>query len=276
MTSLITPDALAAELAGPQPPVLLDASFNLTGVTGRELYAVAHLPGAQFVDVDVDLADPPGAGGRHPLPDLARLQRTLRRLGLSDDSAVVVYDQGSGMGSARAWWLLTYIGLAGVRVLDGGLALWQREGHPVTDEVPGPVAAGGIVIRPGALPLLDAEAAACVAEGGLLLDARAAERFEGRVEPIDPVAGHIPGAVNAPLAEFTDADGRLLDKEALHAYFAGLGVFEHAEVAAYCGSGITAARLALALRQIGVTAGVYAGSWSEWITDPGRPVATGS
>ena len=275
MTSLITPDALAAELAGPQPPVLLDASFNLTGVTGRELYAVAHLPGAQFVDVDVDLADPPGAGGRHPLPDLARLQHTLRRLGLSDDSTVVVYDQGSGMGSARAWWLLTYVSLTGVRVLDGGLALWQREGHPVTDEVPGPVAAGGIVIRPGALPLLDAEAAACVAEGGLLLDARAAERFEGRVEPIDPVAGHIPGAVNAPLAEFTDADGRLLDKEALHAYFAGLGVFERPEVAAYCGSGITAARLALALRQIGVTAGVYAGSWSEWITDPERPVATG-
>ena len=276
MTTLITPDGLHAALAGERPPQLLDVQYNLAGTPGRELYAAAHLPGARFVDVDVDLADPPGAGGRHPLPDMDRLQATLRRLGISDNSPVVVYDQGSGMGSARAWWLLTYVGLADVRVLDGGLAAWTSAGYAVTDAPSPPPVPGGVTVRPGALPVLDAAAAAEVARRGILLDARAAERFAGRTEPIDAVAGHVRGARNAPLDEFTGADGRLLDKERLHAYFASKGVFDSAEVGAYCGSGITAARMALALRQIGVTPAVYVGSWSEWITDPDRPVATGA
>jgi len=275
MTSLITPAELATALAGPAAPVVLDVQYNLAGTPGRELYAEAHLPGALFADVDVDLADPPGAGGRHPLPDLDRLQHTLRRWGLELDTPVVVYDQGSGMGSARAWWLLLYVGMSDVRVLDGGLAQWQRDGGPVTQEVPGPPVPGTITLRPGSLPLLDAEGAAALAQRGLLLDARAPERFEGRTEPIDTIAGHIPGAANAPLSEFTDPRGMLKDKEALHAYFAGLGSFEHKQIGAYCGSGITAARLALALRQIGITPAVYVGSWSEWITDPQRRVATG-
>lgn len=275
MTSLITPSALAEAVTTQPPPVVLDAQFNLTGVPGRELYAGAHLPGARFVDVDVDLADPPGTGGRHPLPEMNRLQGTLRRLGINDDSSVVVYDQGSGMGSARAWWVLTYVGLADVRVLDGGLARWIAEDHAVTTQIPGPAVPGQVTVRPGALPVLDAAAAAALAERALLLDARAPERFEGRTEPIDAIAGHIPGAVNAPLTDFTTEDGQLLDKEALHAYFAARGVFAASQVGAYCGSGITAARLALALRQIGVTAALYPGSWSEWITDPDAPVATG-
>ncbi len=276
MTALIDPGALAALLTRGEPEVvLLDAQWELGGRPGRELYAAAHLPGARFVDVDTDLADPPGARGRHPLPDLARFEKTLRRLGIDDDTAVVVYDQSTSLAAARAWWLLAFVGVRDVRVLDGGLAAWQRAGLPVTADVPGPATPGTITIRPGALPVLDAAGAADLAQSGLLLDPRARERFEGRVEPVDAVAGHIPGAHNTPMADYLDADGRFLDRERLHAYFAARGVFDHGEVGTSCGSGITAAHLALALRRIGVTAAVYVGSWSEWITDPTRPVATG-
>lgn len=275
MPALIAPAELAAAHACGPVPVLVDVQYNLAGPAGRELYAAAHLPGARFLDVERDLAGPPGPRGRHPLPDLAALAQTLRRLGIDDSSDIVVYDQGTGLGAARAWWLLSYVGLRAVRVLDGGLAAWKRAGLPVTTIVPSPAPEGSVTVQAGAVPLLDAQGAQRLAGTGLLLDARARERFEGRVEPIDPVAGHIPGARSAPLSEFTDSEGRLLDREALHAYFADQGVFEHAQVGAYCGSGITAAALALALKQIGVTAAVYVGSWSEWITDPDRPIATG-
>ncbi|MFN8029287.1 MAG: sulfurtransferase [Dermatophilaceae bacterium] len=275
MTTLITPTALAERLSRGDRIVVLDVQYNLVGTPGRELYAVAHLPGARFVDLDTELAGPPGAGGRHPLPDVAALERALRANGIDDSSAVAVYDQGTGLGSARAWWLLTYVGLSGVQVLDGGLAAWVAAGLPVSDGVAATATPGTVTVRPGALPLLDAEGAAELARTGLLLDARADERYAGRTEPIDAVAGHIPGARNAPMSDYVDQDGRLLPREELMAYFAGRGVFEHAEVGAYCGSGITAAHLALALRQLGITAPVYVGSWSEWISDPTRPIATG-
>ncbi|MBK6886291.1 MAG: sulfurtransferase [Tetrasphaera sp.] len=276
MTALVDPDGLAALLARGEPDVvLLDVQWELGGRPGRELYAEAHLPEARFVDLDVDLADPPGIGGRHPLPGPSRLQDSLRRLGIHDSTTVVAYDQGSSLAAARAWWLLGYVGLRDVRVLDGGLAAWQRSGREVTTRVPGPAIPGTITVHPGARPVLDAAGAARVARSGLLLDARARERFEGRTEPIDAVAGHIPGAHNTPMADYVGPDGRFLDPEHLHAYFAARGVFDRGEVGAYCGSGITAAHLALALRRVGILAPVYVGSWSEWITDPARPIATG-
>lgn len=285
MTALITVPELAAWLADPDRAsrlVVLDVQFRLShprlpdGPTGRQLYAESHLPGARFVDLDTALADPPGLRGRHPLPDMARLQDALRALGLDDDSPVVAYDEGNGLGAARAWWVLSYAGLPAVRVLDGGLAAWRAAGHPVTAEVPAAAAQGTVTVRPGGMPVLDADAAAELAATGLLLDARAPERFAGQSEPIDPVAGHIPGAVNAPMGDYVAADGRFLGREDLHRYFTGRGVFAHSRVGAYCGSGVTAAHLALALREIGIPAAVYVGSWSEWVADPSRPVATGT
>ncbi len=255
--------------------VVLDVQGSIGGPPGREEYAAAHLPGAQFVDLDLDLAGPPGAAGRHPLPEMDRLEATLRRLGISDDTIVVAYDGRTSMFAARAWWLLSYAGMTGVRVLDGGLAAWQRAGLAVTTDLPPPRAPGNITLTPGALPAIDAAGAARVARSGLLLDSRAAQRFRGEVEPIDPVAGHIPGAVNAPMLDYLDDEGRFRSREELHAYFSERGAFDHDEVATSCGSGVAAAHTALALRQIGVPAAVYVGSWSEWITDPSRPVATG-
>jgi thiosulfate/3-mercaptopyruvate sulfurtransferase len=170
--------------------------------------------------------------------------------------------------------VLRYFGLADVRVLNGGLAAWREAGGEVTKEVP-PQGAGDFVATPGGMPLLTADEAAARAASRLLLDARAPERYAGEVEPIDPVAGHIPGAVNAPTAANVDGQGRFLTAEALRERFTSLGVNDSDEVGVYCGSGVTAAHEALALELAGVKAAVYVGSWSEWITDPSRPVATG-
>ena len=274
MTVLIGPHEVAELLLDPRL-ILLDVQGAIGGPPGRESYAAAHLPGARFLDLDADLADPPGPRGRHPLPDLSRLQGTLRRLGISADSVVVVYDARTSLYAARAWWVLTYAGLPGVRVLDGGLAAWQRAGYHETTIVPPDAAVGTVALTAGALPSVDSAGAAQVALGGILLDSRSAERFRGEVEPIDAVAGHIPGAVNAPMAEYLDDEGCFRNREELHGYFAGKGVFDHDLVATSCGSGVTATHTALALRQIGIHAAVYVGSWSEWITETTRPIATG-
>ncbi len=278
---LVGVDDLAVELglgpaAGPAgpPPVLLDVRWRLLGPPPAELYAAGHLPGAVAVDLDADLAGPPGAGGRHPLPDPADLQAALRRFGVRADSAVVAYDDGDGSSAARAWWLLRWAGHGGVRVLDGGFAAWTAAGLPTTTEVPA-AAPGDVVVRPGGMPVLDAAGAAAVAARGVLLDARAAERFRGEVEPVDPVAGHVPGARSAPLSGNVGPDGRFRSPQELRRRFAELGVTGDAEVGAYCGSGVTAAQQVLALELAGFRAALYAGSWSEWITDPARPVATG-
>jgi thiosulfate/3-mercaptopyruvate sulfurtransferase len=275
----------AADLAGelglrPGPrhraaaPVVLDVRWRLLGPPPAELYAAGHLPGAVPVDLDTDLAGPPGPGGRHPLPDPAGLEAALRRFGVRSDSAVVAYDDGDGGSAARAWWLLRWAGHRDVRVLDGGFAAWTAAGLPVTTEVPDPVP-GDVVVRPGGMPVLDAAGAAEVAARGVLLDARAPERFRGEVEPVDPVAGHIPGARSAPLTGNLGPDGRFLPAAELRRRFAELGVAGDTPVGAYCGSGVTAAQEVLALELAGIPAALYAGSWSEWITDPDRPVATG-
>jgi thiosulfate/3-mercaptopyruvate sulfurtransferase len=262
--------------AGPRP-TLLDVRWRLGGPPGRELYAAAHLPGAAFVDLDRDLAAAPGAGGRHPLPAAADFERAMRRVGVSDGVPVVVYDDADSTAAARAWWLLRYFGHQSVRVLDGGFRAWTTAGLPV--ESAGPVesraATGDFTARPGHLGLLDADGAAGLARAGLLLDARAGERYRGEAEHVDPVAGHIPGAVSAPTAENVNPDGTFRPAADLAVRFAALGAAAGRPVGAYCGSGVTAAHEVLALTQAGIPAALYVGSWSNWITDPTHPVATG-
>jgi thiosulfate/3-mercaptopyruvate sulfurtransferase len=276
MRALVSAEALLAEdLSG---TVLVDVQWNLTstgGEVGRDLYAAAHLPGAHHVDLDAELAGPPGPGGRHPLPTAHAVQEALRRCGADATSRVVVYDQGPSYAAARAWWVFRYFGAADVRVLDGGLTAWQRCGGPVVVGLPEPLSdsPGGFEAHAGGLPLLDAESAAAVAAAGTLLDARAPERHRGESEPIDPVAGHIPGSVNAPTAENLHGDCTFLAPLELRARFESLGV-GHGPVGAYCGSGVTAAHEVLALHEAGIEAALYVGSWSDWITDGDRPVAS--
>ncbi|MBB6569335.1 sulfurtransferase [Kribbella sandramycini] len=271
MTSpLISVDELRA--LDPQP-ALIDATWNLAGPPGREAYDAGHLPGAHFVDLDTELAAPPGPG-RHPLPDEATVTALIRRTGATADGPVVVYDAANSLAAARAWWILRYYGLTDVRVLDGGLAAYRAAGGELTTAVPS-VTPSTFTATPGHLPLVDAEGAAKVAATGVLLDARAPERFAGEVEPMDKIAGHIPGAVNTPMAALLTPDGHFKPAADLQHYFATHGVTPDTNIATYCGSGVTAAHTALALTTLGIQAPVYIGSWSDWITDPTRPIATG-
>ncbi|MGM7423956.1 sulfurtransferase [Cellulosimicrobium sp. CpK407] len=273
---------MAAALAGGRPPVVLDVRWALGVTDGREQHRAGHVPGAVYVDLESELAAPPSAAaGRHPLPDPADLQAAARRWGVRADRPVVVYDAVGGTSAARAWWLLRWAGHEDVRILDGGLAAWRAAGHALdAGEVrPEP---GDVVVTPGGLPVLDADGAADLATSGVLLDARAGERYRGEVEPVDPRAGHVPGAVSAPTTDNLAADGTFLDPAALRARFAALGVADPGRepdatrpaVGVYCGSGVTAAHEVAALATLGVDAALYAGSWSQWSNDPARPAAT--
>jgi thiosulfate/3-mercaptopyruvate sulfurtransferase len=261
---------------GEQCPTLLDVRWGLAGGADRPEYVRGHIPGAAFVDLDRDLAGPPGAGGRHPLPTGEAFAASMRAAGVSGLRPVVVYDAATSMAAARAWWLLRYFGHRAVAVLDGGLAAWLAAGGPVVSGPELPVA-GDFDGRPGAMPVLDAAAAAALARSGVLLDAREAGRFRGDHEPVDPVGGHIPGARNRPTTLNLEHSGRFRDPSALRAGFAQIGCRGEAEarIGAYCGSGITAAHEVLAVELAGFRAALYPGSWSEWITDRRRPVAIG-
>ncbi|MGJ6979042.1 sulfurtransferase [Aestuariimicrobium soli] len=282
MTSpLITVDELAALVAADSDDpdqhdlVLLDTRWYLTEPDrGRREYAAGHLPGAVHVDLESELAAHPrsdGRGGRHPLPDVVDLQQAMRRAGVNETSHVVIYDQGSSLAAARAWWLLRDGGQTEVQVLDGGLAAWVAAGGQVTDEVPQPEA-GSVVLRPGSMPRLDAdEVAAALAAGRTIVDVRGANRFRGEDETIDPVAGHIPGAVSRPAGDIAGAEG-FASSERIREHFAGLRPGD----AFSCGSGVTACQAVLAAESAGLRGlAIYPGSWSDWISDPTRPVATG-
>ncbi|MFJ7158548.1 sulfurtransferase [Streptomyces sp. NPDC101118] len=274
MNPIISASELLAATAGPVPPVLLDVRWQLGGPDLRAEYEAGHVPGAVYVDLDRELAGPPGAGGRHPLPDPEAFGAVMRRAGVGPETPVVVYDGGLGWAAARAWWLLRWTGHEDVRVLDGGLGAWVAAGGALSAEIPSP-AEGDFKPSPGAVGLLDAEGAAETARAGVLLDARAGERYRGDVEPIDPVGGHIPGALSAPTAENVGGDRRFLPAPELAARFSALGADGARPVGVYCGSGVSGAHEVLALAVAGVPAALYAGSWSEWCSDPSRPVATG-
>ncbi|MFK4108621.1 sulfurtransferase [Streptomyces sp. NPDC002176] len=276
MTVIITAPELARELAGPTPPTLLDLRWQLSApdapaFDARAAYEAGHLPGAVFVDLNRELAAPPGPRGRHPLPDIVEFGAAMRRAGVSAGTPVVVYDGGQGWAAARAWWLLRATGHPNVRVLDGGLTAWEG---PLSTETPAP-AEGDFEPLPEPTGVLDADSAAGLAGSGVLLDARAGERYRGEVEPIDRVGGHIPGALSAPTMENVGPDGRFLPAADLRDRFKALGVSGDAPVGVYCGSGVSAAHEVLALAVAGIPAALYVGSWSEWSNDPSRPVAVG-
>jgi thiosulfate/3-mercaptopyruvate sulfurtransferase len=280
---LVDAATLAADLGiggGVDPveggPLVLDVRWALGMTDGHDQYGAGHIPGAVYVDLETELAArASAAAGRHPLPSASAFQEAARGWGVSAGSRVVVYDTVGGTSAARAWWLLRYFGVRDVRILDGGLAAWTAEGFALE---PGDVtpARGDVVVRPGGMPVVDADEAADLADReGVLLDARAAERYRGEVEPVDPQAGHIPGAVSAPTTENLRADGRFLSTADLKRRFSDLGV-STGSTGVYCGSGVTASHEVAALAIVGVDAALYPGSWSQWSNDPAREVAVGA
>jgi thiosulfate/3-mercaptopyruvate sulfurtransferase len=288
-TTLIDIESLRA-LIGTPGTLVLDCRFDLAAPgAGREAYLRGHIPGARYLDLNRDLSAPvSAASGRHPLPDPQALAALLASAGLGPDTQAVVYDESNGSFAARAWWLLRWLGHSKVAVLDGGMSAWLHargaleSGEPAR-RAPGQ-SAGVSAGTPGAVQVdhravlgTDQVIAALDNPRTLLIDARAAERFAGAVEPIDPVAGHIPGAANHPFSANLRADGRFLPPEELERRWRDrLGGASPADVIAMCGSGVTACHNLLALEHAGFAgAKLYAGSWSEWIRDPGRPVARG-
>jgi thiosulfate/3-mercaptopyruvate sulfurtransferase len=266
-----------ADLTDRPAQTVLDVRWQLSAGSQPDVYAAGHIPGAVFIALDRDLAAPPGRGGRHPLPATGDFERAMRAAGVSAERPVVVYDDANGLPAARAWWLLRYFGHPEVALLDGGLEAWLAAGRPLAEGDETPRHPGDFAGRAGGMPVIDAQQAAELAAGGLLIDARAPERYRGETEPMDPVAGHIPGARNWPIARTLDPEGRLRGRAELAEALAQVtGAGKGAPAGAYCGSGITAAHTVLALELAGIgSAALYPGSWSEWITDPARPVATG-
>ncbi|MCR2783600.1 MULTISPECIES: sulfurtransferase [unclassified Microbacterium] len=276
MSLLITPDALADLIAGSAPVRILDVRWRLDRPDGRPEYLAGHIPGAVYVDLGRELAahgEP--TDGRHPLPSATQLGQAARRWGINDGDTVVIYDDFTSFAASRAWWVLADAGLPDVRILDGALAGWVASGRPLEEGtvVPEP---GAVTLGRGFLPRLSIDDAARLPDSGVLLDVRAAERYRGDSEPLDPRAGHVPGAVNAPTTGNVDADGRFLEPEALRERFEQFGVSDDRPVGVYCGSGITAAHTALALTLAGFAPQLYPGSWSQWSNHPDRPVALGS
>jgi len=280
---LIDAAALRERLASAEPPVLLDTSFDLADpAAGERSYREGHLPGAHYLHLDRDLADhthAPGAPfrGRHPLPARETFAATLGRLGIGPSTQVVVYDRQGATFAARAWWMLRWLGHREVAVLDGGLQAWVAAGGALNQEPPAPRGPTTYTPAPSLMPTVDADTLAAGLGGLRLIDARAAERFRGDVEPLDPVAGHIPGALNRPFKDNLDVQGRFQRPEALReAFLPLLGGRPASEVVHQCGSGVTACHNLLAMEAAGLSgAALYPGSWSEWCADPARPVARG-
>ena len=278
LAQLISAQQLAERLQQPQLRIL-DCRFALEDPAyGRRSHALSHIPGAQFADLEQDLSGPviKGATGRHPLPDAVELVTRLRSWGVDNDSQIVLYDDGPGAFAARAWWLLAWLGKReDVFVLDGGFKAWSAANLPL-DTRPAAARTGNFSGSPDNSLIIEAQQLLAELDtlAQPLLDARALPRFRGEVEPIDPVAGHIPGAICAPFTDNLAADGRFLSPVQLRERFATLLQGHTGEVIAYCGSGVTACHNLFALSLAGYPLGrLYPGSWSEWITDPARPRA---
>ncbi|MFC8935491.1 sulfurtransferase [Rhodococcus sp. NPDC057135] len=271
---LIDVEELSALIEAGASPRLLDVRWALGDSNGEQYFREGHIPGAVFVNLDEELASPPSPEkGRHPLPSLEDLQEAARRWGIDDGDSVVLYDATGNTAAARGWWLLRWAGLSDVRLLDGGLQTWESAGLPLAAGIGESVTEGNVTVTGGNMPTVDIDGVGSwTGAGGVLLDARAGERYRGEVEPMDPVAGHIPGAVNAPTAQNITSDGRFLDADGLRERFAGLGVGD--KVAVYCGSGVTAAHEIAALAIAGYEATLFPGSWSQWSNDSTRAVET--
>jgi thiosulfate/3-mercaptopyruvate sulfurtransferase len=278
---LITAAELADRLQAGDAVTILDVRWRLDQPDGRAAYRQGHLPGAVYVSLEDELSDHSITGrGRHPLPSGRNLEASARRWGIREGLPTVVYDDWNRAGSARAWWVLTAAGLADVRILDGGLSAWRSAGGsvvtgPVTPS-PGTATVLHDDLYAGALPTLTAQQATSDVADVTLLDARAPERFRGDVEPVDPVAGHIPGAKNLPSTDVLAGDGTFLDDRALRKLLSSHGIDRDGRIGAYCGSGVTATVLLAALASTGSPAALFPGSWSEWSSDPSRAVAHGS
>ncbi|MDO6562927.1 sulfurtransferase [Amphritea sp. 1_MG-2023] len=277
--TLISASALAERLNKPDmTTVVLDCRAALLDPhQGRRYYREGHIPSAVFIDLETELSSPiTPSSGRHPLPDFTQLRATLGKCGVTTITQVVVYDDCGGAMAARAWWLLRLLGHEAVAVLDGGYPAWLSAGYAVTDQI-APLSATRFTGEPDESMILPLSQVSEFAATGLLIDARTAERYRGEQEPIDPIAGHIPGAVNRPLQLNLSATGQFKSVEALQQEWCLLiDGYEPQQVAHYCGSGVTACHNLLAMEHAGLSgARVYPGSWSEWICDPQRPVASG-
>jgi thiosulfate/3-mercaptopyruvate sulfurtransferase len=277
---LVGVDWLAAHLGDPDV-VVADVRWYLSGKRGADEYARGPLPGAAFVDVDRELSSPPGPGrpGRHPLPTAAQLSEVLSRLGVGARTTVVAYDDAGGGIASRLWWLLRWVGHGGGRVLDGGIQAWAASGRPLVTEVPAPRRAPPLALAPDPRMVVDKHSVARLAASrcARVLDARAPERFEGKVEPVDARAGHVPGARSAPFVENLVApEGPFRARDDLAGRYGALGARAAEAIVAYCGSGITACHDLLALALVGREDGLlYEGSWSDWAADPSLPAAQG-
>ncbi|MBU2965411.1 sulfurtransferase [Amphritea sp. 2_MG-2023] len=280
LTTLISASVLAERLndSDAQTVVLDCRSYLLDPGQGLRCYREGHIPTAVFIDMETDLSAPiTSTSGRHPLPDFTQLSTTLAQSGISAATQVVVYDDCSGAMAVRAWWLLRMLGHTAVAVLDGGYPAWLAADYPITDKV-AQMVPGNFSGEPDMSMILPLQQVAEFTTTGLLIDARSAERYRGEQEPIDPVAGHIPGAFNRPLQQNLTADGLFKPVAVLQQEWRRfMGDYEPQQVAHYCGSGVTACHNLLAMEHAGLHGSkLYPGSWSEWIRDPQRPVATGA
>lgn len=275
---LITAAELAELIEAGEPVTILDVRWRLDDPDGRAAYLQGHLPHAVYVSLEEELSDHTITGrGRHPLPLGHSIEAAARRWGIQPDMMVVAYDDWNRAGSARAWWVLTAAGLANVRILDGGLSAWRSAGGkvetgPVTPQL-GNVTVLQSDLYAGSRPTLTAQQSG--AGGVTLLDARAAERFRGDVEPVDLVAGHIPGAKNLPSGAVLAGDGTFLGNDALTQLLSGHGIDLGSQIGVYCGSGVSATVTVVALAAVGCEAALFPGSWSQWSSDPARAVARG-
>jgi thiosulfate/3-mercaptopyruvate sulfurtransferase len=275
METLMDVQALRNRMTSGQQTVLLDVRWALGNPHGHEQYRSAHIPGAVYVDLESQLcAGPSAAEGRHPLPDREALEEAARQWGINDGDVVVAYDDTGNLAAARLWWLLRDAGLTSVHLLDGGLNAWQAAGYE-TERGEEQHCLGEVTLGSGHMPVLRLEDALAMARHGILVDARAPERFRGEIEPVDPKAGHIPGACSAPTTGNLASDKTFLPAAELRRRFAAIGITDTADVAVYCGSGITAAHEIAALEVAGFSAALYPGSWSQWSQRADLPVATG-
>lgn len=257
---------LAELLAGDRPPVVLDVRIENGRDDGPAEYAAGHIPGAVYVDLPTQLQGRrSGYSGNRPVPEIDQLQADARSWGIRTGDPVVVYDNVAGTKAGRAYWVLRWAGIADVRLLDGGYAAWVAAGLPVSVETPRP-APGDVVLRPGSLPVLDADGAAEYAAAGALYDARGPAQFD---------AGHVPGAVSAPTRDNLDPSGLLRDEDSLRKRFAELGIDGSRPIGLYCGGGVAAAHQAAVLHSLGIETALFVGSFSAWSSDPARPVERG-